>query len=234
MAGDWIKLEKTTIRKPEVLRIAAELGIHPDHAFGLCVRFWVWCDDQLESGNARSVTVASVDALLDRAGFGDALLNVGWLRVRNGSLEVPNFERHMAESEKKRAITQMQARERKRRFDAKNGNAARVTGAFQENREQRREQPPNPQRGKRGSKDRSVVVDLAQPSAVIAFAKPQSEAEGLFALAAAAHAIREADDPQSLFRWLLKNRDKAGITQADEDAAREMKRKLEREKNGQK
>lgn len=52
MAGDWIKVEKATSRKPEVLRIAAALGVHPDHAFGLCFRFWCWCDDHLKSANA--------------------------------------------------------------------------------------------------------------------------------------------------------------------------------------
>ena len=56
MAGDWIKIEKATCAKPEVLRIAASLSIPVDQALGLCVRFWCWCDDQLMDGHAPGVT----------------------------------------------------------------------------------------------------------------------------------------------------------------------------------
>jgi hypothetical protein len=114
MAGDWLKVEKATARKPEVLRLAAALKIHPDHAFGLCFRFWSWCDDQLESGNAPGVTALLIDELLGHAGFGDALVSVGWLRVRDGSLEVPNFHRHLSESAKNRALTAQRVAKHKR------------------------------------------------------------------------------------------------------------------------
>lgn len=103
MAGDWIKVEKATARKPEVLAIAEILQIHPDHAFGLCVRFWFWCDDQLKTCHAKSVTNVTLDYVVGHTGFANALLEVGWLLARNGSLEVPNFDRHLSESAKKRA-----------------------------------------------------------------------------------------------------------------------------------
>jgi hypothetical protein len=105
MAGDWIKVEKATPGKPEVMAIADELGIHINHAFGLCVRFWGWCDDQMTDGHARRVTNVTLDAYFSHAGFATALVNVGWLRVRNGSLEVPNFDRHLSESAKNRALS---------------------------------------------------------------------------------------------------------------------------------
>lgn len=130
MAGDWIKIEKATARKPEVLAIAELLQIHPDHAFGLCVRFWSWCDDHLSSGNARSVTKNALDALLERSGFADALIKVDWLQVRSGSLEVPNFDRHLSQSAKKRGLTAHRVAECK----AKKGNAPNVTGALPEKR----------------------------------------------------------------------------------------------------
>jgi hypothetical protein len=105
MAGDWIKVEKATARKPEVMAVADALGIHVDHAFGLCVRFWFWCDDQMTDGHALSVTNVTLDASFGHAGFASALVKVGWLRVRNGSLEVPNFDRHLSESAKNRALS---------------------------------------------------------------------------------------------------------------------------------
>lgn len=105
MAGDWIKVEKATARKPEVLRLAALLDIPVDHAFGLCVRFWSWCDDQLADGHAPGVTVVTLDSVFGHAGFCDALLSVGWLVARNGSLSIPNFDRHLSESAKARALS---------------------------------------------------------------------------------------------------------------------------------
>jgi hypothetical protein len=138
MAGDWIKVEKATARKPEVMVIAAQLSIHPDHAFGLCFRFWSWCDDHLIDGNARGVTEALVDALVDRSGFASALLSVGWLQARNGSLAVPNFDRHCSESAKSRALSA----QRVAKFKQRKGNAASVTYALPRE-EKRREEKSN-------------------------------------------------------------------------------------------
>lgn len=120
MSADWIKIEKITARKPEVLRISQHLGVHPDHAFGLCFRFWSWCDDNLESGNARGVTDVTLDALLNCDGFASALIEVGWLLVRNGSLEVPNYDRHLSKNAKKRALSQ--ERTKKSRHGSSNEN----------------------------------------------------------------------------------------------------------------
>lgn len=105
MATDWIKIEKTTPRKSEVLRIATILGIHPDHAFGLCFRFWTWCDDNMLTANAGGVSLALVDSLVDRNGFCDAMVKVGWLKPTGETFEVTKFERHLSKSAKSRGLT---------------------------------------------------------------------------------------------------------------------------------
>lgn len=134
MAGDWIKIEKATVRKPEVLRVAQSLGIHPDHAFGLCFRFWSWCDDQLDSANAVGVSPALVDALVERSGFASAMLDVGWLVDVNGSLVIPNFDRHLSESAKKRALTARRVSKH-----ATKTNAASVSNALPREEKRREE-----------------------------------------------------------------------------------------------
>jgi len=103
MAGDWIKIEKSTARKPEVLAISSALGIHPDHAFGLCVRFWSWCDDQLENGHADSVTNVTLDFVIGHSGFAQQLIRVGWLAETESGIDIPNFDYHLSESAKTRA-----------------------------------------------------------------------------------------------------------------------------------
>jgi len=130
MAGDWIKVEKATARKPEVLRIAAMLSIHPDHAFGLCIRFWSWCDDQLNKANAVGVTELLLDSVVERNGFASALLEVGWLQARNGSLTVPNFDRHLSQSAKQRALTARRVAKHRGEPKRKSANDPSVTSAL--------------------------------------------------------------------------------------------------------
>lgn len=135
MAGDWIKIEKVTIRKPEILRLGEILGITPEQAFGLCFHFWAWCDDHLTDGNARSVTEVTLDTLVNRSGFSKALLDVGWLKARNGSLVVPNFDRHLSQTAKNRSLTSQRVANHKKR----KGNAPIVSDALPREEKRREE-----------------------------------------------------------------------------------------------
>lgn len=113
MAGDFVMVQFATARKIEVHRIAAALGIPRAHAFGLCVEAWIWFDEQTEDGVAKGATPEMLDAIVGAPGFTQALSDVGWIRVRQGSLELPNFDRLMGKSAKKRVNDAI--RQRKRR-----------------------------------------------------------------------------------------------------------------------
>lgn len=110
---DWIKVEKSTPRKPEVLMIARELGIHPDHAFGLCVRFWMWCDTHLASGKLHGVDCDMLDAILEKNGAAAALKKVGWIEFSGDMLRVSNFGKHMSENAKVRASNNLRQTNRR-------------------------------------------------------------------------------------------------------------------------
>lgn len=126
MAGDWIKIEHTMPDKPEVVSIAAALGIDQDAVVGKLVRFWVWCDQQTVDGNALRVTPAFIDRLTACPGFAAALVEIGWLRSRDGRFSVPNFGRHNGQTAKSRALTSNRVKR------ARNG--ASVTEALPEKR----------------------------------------------------------------------------------------------------
>lgn len=113
MARGYIIIEKLTARKPEILQIAGELSIHPDHALGLCVRFWIWIDDNCRDGTVK-LARPLVDHVSGTPGFADALVSAGWLRDRENALELPNFDRHLSQAAKSRA----HATERKRKSRA--------------------------------------------------------------------------------------------------------------------
>lgn len=104
MAGDWMKICKDTPDKPEVLAIATRLKIHPDMAFARCFRLWSWFDTNTTDGVTSGVTKITLDALLNRDGLCDAMIEVSWLgETEDGNLFVPNFDYHISDSAKTRA-----------------------------------------------------------------------------------------------------------------------------------
>jgi len=105
MAGDWIKVEIATPDKPEIVKLASLLGIDQDSAFGKCVRFWMWADQQTRNGNDLSVTTIFIDRLVALPGFAENLKKVGWLAGEDLTLRIPNFDRHNGKSGKTRALT---------------------------------------------------------------------------------------------------------------------------------
>jgi hypothetical protein len=127
MAGEWLKIEVGLPDKPEVWEIAETLGIDPDSVTGKLVRVWAWASLNCNGDGVTSVTAC---ALLDRctgvSGFAEAMKNAGWLRVENGVLIFPNFDRHNGSTAKSRAC----ANNRVKRFR----NAQTVTTPLPEKR----------------------------------------------------------------------------------------------------
>ncbi|HET9819622.1 MAG TPA: hypothetical protein VFP92_10695 [Rhodanobacteraceae bacterium] len=104
MAGEWLKFEKSTLDKPEVLAVAAALGWDADLAIGKFVRMWAWFDTHTVDGDARGVTPALLDAILRVTGFVTEVEKVGWLEVHEWGIRLPKFDIHCGETAKKRAL----------------------------------------------------------------------------------------------------------------------------------
>jgi len=108
-----MKVEKDTPEKPEVYRIAEYLGISQADAFLACFRVWRWADGQSEDGIIKA-SYAAIDDNAKVPNFHKALSEVGWLNLRTGAVELPNFVRHMGMSAKRRcvdAVRKMSARQ---------------------------------------------------------------------------------------------------------------------------
>lgn len=121
MAGDWIKLEKCSPNKPEVMRLARMWGIPQDQAFGVLARFWIWLDDACVDGVVDGVASHEIDDMMRFPGFAQGLRAVGWLEIDEDYLRirVPNFDKHNSETSKKRALkSDRQARWRAKPVDA--------------------------------------------------------------------------------------------------------------------
>src|SRR5208282_2141407 len=121
VAGDWIKLEYSTLDKPEILRLARLWGIDKNASLGVCIRFWIWLDSATVDGVVDGIASHELDDLMRFPGFTTAMIQVGWLKVDDVNLRisVPNFTNHNGESSKKRALkTRRQARWREGNVDA--------------------------------------------------------------------------------------------------------------------
>jgi hypothetical protein len=107
MAGDWIKLEHGILDKPEVMELSELLDVSPYQVVGHLVEFWFWCDRNL-SPECPCVkgTKRGLDRVAGRDGFGDALIQVGWLTFEDGYFSVPNYDTHLSKSAKQRAKEQ--------------------------------------------------------------------------------------------------------------------------------
>lgn len=135
MAGDWIKLQKDTPDKPEVLAIASRMNLDPDAVVGKLVRIWSWFDTHTVDGNAMSVTYALLDRLAGVTGFAEQMTFVGWLNQEGHVLSLPNFEYHNGETAKKRALGKNRQEKHRSNDDSNaNSNASSVTETLPEKR----------------------------------------------------------------------------------------------------
>ena len=135
MAGDWIKLQKDTPDKPEVLAIAARMNLDPDAVVGKLVRIWSWFDTHTIDGNANSVTFALLDRLAGVTGFAEQMTFVGWLDQKGHLLTLPNFKYHNGETAKKRALGKNRQNKHRNTDESNaNSNAPSVTKALPEKR----------------------------------------------------------------------------------------------------
>jgi hypothetical protein len=101
----WIKMCHDLPEKPEVLGIASFLKMDELSIIGRLWKLWTWADQHSLTGNAMSVTSASLDRITNTPGLAEALRIVGWLEGEDYSLSFPNFERHNGQTAKNRALS---------------------------------------------------------------------------------------------------------------------------------
>lgn len=111
MAGDWIKVEHSTVDKPEVLMMAELLGLKRREMLGVLLDFWVWLDRNSRHGVVTHMSRMCLDEVTQVAGFSAVLRQVGWAEINDqtGEMTIKNWDRHNGNTAKTRAL----ARDRK-------------------------------------------------------------------------------------------------------------------------
>jgi hypothetical protein len=160
MTAHWIKVEKSTPSKPEVMQLAAILDIDEFTVVGHLVAFWCWVDTNLsQECPAAHGTIRGLDRIAGRSGFCKAMIEVGWLVFRNGEFSVPNLDRHMGKSAKMRAEDTEKKRRQRLSQDCPADSGTNVPQRTGQSRDQRREEKNN----KNTNKDAGASVSGFPP-----------------------------------------------------------------------
>jgi hypothetical protein len=104
MAEDWIKVEKATPTKPELLVIARICNCTHAEAFLAWFRFYSWADSQTADGFVRFLSACDADKIGTLVGFGDALQRTGWVQFTDDGCRILKWEKHNGRSAKRRAL----------------------------------------------------------------------------------------------------------------------------------
>ena len=79
MAGDWIKMRGNLWDDPRIARLVDLTDSSEACVIGACYWLWATADQHTEDGIMPGLSLRQVDRKTGIKGFGDALLNVGWI-----------------------------------------------------------------------------------------------------------------------------------------------------------
>lgn len=107
----------------KVTQMALRLGVIQAAAAGGIAFVWSFADDEADDeGFMPDTDPAVVDVIAGIDGFADAMISVGWLVVRDGGLEFPEFDKYLGAKHRSRAANARRARKyRAKKKAADNG-----------------------------------------------------------------------------------------------------------------
>jgi hypothetical protein len=145
MAGDWIKMRRSLLTDPRVVRISSALNADRFRTIGGLFSAWCLFDEQTSDGTLCGYTPEVFDEIVGVKGLSRAMELVGWLEINGDSLKATAFSEHNGQSAKRRAqesVRKMSARnadidadkkrprEEKRREEKKTDTKVSVSGDF--------------------------------------------------------------------------------------------------------
>lgn len=100
-ARNFIRLRGELAEGRKVFRVADELECSRDEALGVMCRWLLWVDAHCESADT-GLDWTQVDELIGRDGVFRGLEAIGWVEVREGTVYVLEFEKHLDPTAKQR------------------------------------------------------------------------------------------------------------------------------------
>jgi len=158
MAGDWIKMRLDLWDHPKVVRILSAIcpqNVRNDaekcRIIGALFRTWQLFDQYTDDGILDGYTAESLNSAIGIDNWAENLQHVGWLLIREQSLEMPEFTTHNGKSAKRRS------EDSKRKKDVRNLSAKRPQNV-RKNADQRREEKRREEHTNKGAAKPPVCV----------------------------------------------------------------------------
>lgn len=108
--SSWIKFRTSLLNHPKVVRIASAICPHDVRrmsvTIGAILHIWAMADTHADGECLPNMSIEALDLLLGVPGFAKAMVDVGWLEERDGSLYLPNYQEHNGPTAKRRALDQ--------------------------------------------------------------------------------------------------------------------------------
>lgn len=133
MAGDWIKMRKSLLGDPRVVRIMSALRADRFRTIGGLFSAWCLLDEQTEDGMLQGYTAEVFDEVVGIQGLAKAMQNVGWLVISPQGVAAPNFTEHNGKSAKRRD------QENVRKMSARHADKMQTESALEKRREEKNE-----------------------------------------------------------------------------------------------
>jgi hypothetical protein len=129
MAADWIKMRRSLLTDPRVVRISSALNADRLRTIGGLFAAWCLFDEHTTDGRLEGYSPEVFDEIVGCQGLAAAMQSVGWMRIDDNSLEAVGFSEHNGQTAKRRA------QESVRKTSARNADTVRTKSALEKRRE---------------------------------------------------------------------------------------------------
>ena len=136
MAGDWIKMRRSLLTDPRVVRIMSALQADRFRTIGGLFSAWCLIDEQTEDGRLSNYTPEIFDEFVGLRGLCRAMIDVGWIAESSQGLEAVHFTEHNGQTAKRRAQDSV------RKMSARQADKTRTECGPEKRREEKRREDP--------------------------------------------------------------------------------------------
>lgn len=163
MAGDWLKMRSNLWDDPRIISIVDATDSSEGPVIGALYWLWATADQHTADGFMPGLTLRQIDRKTGLAGFGSALVSVGWIAEADGGVTISRFEEHNGTSAKRRC-TEAQRKASGRNLSACDADRYK-TIAGQEEDEKRRFAELEKEKSKRDIIEEAKASSRRQPKA---------------------------------------------------------------------
>lgn len=170
MGMDWIKMRCNLWDDPRVGGLVEATDTSEATVIGGLYWLWATADQHTANGAMPSVSLKHIDRKTGIAGFGAALVAIGWVLVGDGGgLSVARFDEHNGASGKQRAMTAKRVATHRVTHGRRSGNACGVTESehdrYLEQEQEQEEDVKAKATGQQADHDGGLPADIVPPAA---------------------------------------------------------------------